>query len=312
MSGLAAVFAAAALAQAQPAPVEVTTGVYVNQVREMSIRDHRFVVDFWVWFRWKKGGAVDPLGTFEIIGGTIESKANEVREELAGEWSYAAARVVAVIVQDFDLAEFPRDAQRLRLSIEDGEHEDHESVFIADPANSRLDPTVIVPGYKIRGSSAQVVQHSYHTNYGDITLPKNNESSYSRFEFAIDIERPGFGYTLKLVWGLWLSGLIALLALFIKPTNVDPRFGLGVGATFAAMANQFILSAALPEASVVTAADIVGMTTIVVILLTVAESVLSLWMYENDRIPLSKRLDRMTTYVVLTLYIATNAWALLF
>ena len=37
------------------------------------------------------------------------------------------------------MSEFPQDKHKLVIAIEDGEHEDHEVVFIADSANSRLD-----------------------------------------------------------------------------------------------------------------------------------------------------------------------------
>jgi hypothetical protein len=111
---------------------------------------------------------------------------------------------------------------------------------------------------------------------------------------------------------MWLSALVALLALFIKPTNVDPRFGLGVGAIFAAMANQYIVSAALPDSAIVTTADIIGMATIVVILVGIAESVGSLWLYENERVRPSKRLDRYMMIGVLSVYAAVNVYAFAF
>lgn len=38
-----------------------------------------------------------------------------------------------------------------------------------------------------------------------------------------------------------------MLAFFIKPTDVDQRFGLGVGALFAAIANTYITSSLVPE-----------------------------------------------------------------
>jgi hypothetical protein len=279
--------------ESEPAmPVEVTAGIYLNQVRELSLHDSQFVADFWLWFRWKKGAVVDPLATFEIVGGDIESKTNEGREDLpGGEWSYATARIVA---------------------IEHGEHEDFELVYAADSANSRIDPKVHVPGFQVANFETVIVQHAYKTNYGDVTLPSDSESTYSRFEFALHVERPGFGYTLKLVWGMWLSALVALLALFIKPVNVDPRFGLGVGAIFAAMANQYIVTSALPDSATVTSADIVGMATIVVILIGVAESVGSLWFFENEQVAISKRLDRYTMISVLCMYAAVNLYAFTF
>jgi hypothetical protein len=294
-------------------PVEVTAGIYLNQVRELSLRDSQFVADFWLWFRWKKGAAVDPLATFEIVGGDIESKTNEGREDLpGGEWSYATARIVARVVQVLDIREFPQDRHRLVIAIEDGDHEDFELTYAPDSANSRIDPNVNVPGFRVANFETVVKQHTYTTNYGDVTLPPDSVSNYSRFEFALNIERPGFGYTLKLVWGMWLSALVALLALFIKPTNVDPRFGLGVGAIFAAMANQYIVSAALPDSAIVTTADIIGMATIVVILVGIAESVGSLWLYENERVRPSKRLDRYMMIGVLSVYAAVNVYAFAF
>ena len=197
-------------AEPEPAqPVVVTAGIYLNQVRELSLRDSQFVADFWIWFRWKKGAIVDPLATFEIVGGDIESKANESREDLpGGEWSYATARVVARVVQVFDISEFPQDRHRLVIAIEDGQHEDNEVVFAADSANSRLDPNVHVPGFQAANFETVIVKHAYKTNYGDVTLPSDSESTFSRFEFALNVERPGFGYTLKLVWGMWLSALV--------------------------------------------------------------------------------------------------------
>jgi hypothetical protein len=301
-------------ANPEPAgPVEVSVGIYLNQVRELSLRDSQFVADFWVWFRWKKGAAVDPLATFEIVGGDIQSRVNEGREDLpGGEWSYATARIVARVVQVLDVSQFPQDRHRLVIAIEDGEHEDFELTYAADSANSRIDPNVHVPGFQVANFETVIAQHAYKTNYGDVTLPTNSESKYSRFEFALNIERPGFGYTLKLVWGMWLSAIVALLALFIKPINVDPRFGLGVGAIFAAMANQYLVSSALPDSATVTSADIVGMATIVVILICVAESVGSLWLFENEQVALSKRLDRYTMIGVLCMYIAANVYAFVF
>jgi hypothetical protein len=303
-------------AEAEPdEPVQLAVGIYLNQVRELSLRDSQFVVDFWIWFRWKKGAVVegeilDPLKAYEISGGDIESRANEFREDLAGtEWSYATERVVARVVQVLDVSQFPQDRHRLVIAVEDGEHEEALVTLTADSENSRIDPKVHVPGFRVRNFESAIVQHAYKTNYGDVTLPSDSETIYSRCEFALNIERPGFGYTLKLMWGMWLSALVALLALFIKPINVDPRFGLPVGAIFAAMANQYIVSSVLPDSATVTSADIAGMATIIVILIGVAESVASLWLYESDQVTLSKRLDRFTTFAVLCGYAAVNVYA---
>ena len=188
-------------AEPEPAkPVEVAVGIYLNQVRELSLRDSQFVADFWIWFRWKKGAVVDPTrNRSRSSAATSNRGANEFREDLAGsEWSYATARIVARVVQVLDIREFPQDRHRLVIAIEDGEHEDFELTFAADSANSRIDPKVHVPGFRVANFETAIVQHAYKTNYGDVTLPSDSESTYSRCEFALNVERPGFGYALKL------------------------------------------------------------------------------------------------------------------
>lgn len=292
-------------------PVDVTVGVYVNQIRSVNLRENHFEVDFWIWFRWAKSARreINPLESFEVIGGDIESKASEVREDL-GEWNYAACRVVAKVTRFFDVTRFPQDAHQIAIVIEDSANEDHKVRFVADRANSRLDPAVHAPGFVIESSGTALSSHAYTTNYGDITLPSNSQSRYSRFEFQVRLRRPGFGYAVKLLWALWLSGLVAFVAFFVKPTEVDPRFGLGVGALFAAMASQFIVSEALPETAIVTTADWVGMIAILFIFLSICQSAFSLWLCQQDRESASQRLDKASFVVFMAMYVVLNAIAM--
>lgn len=292
-------------------PVDVTVGVYVNQIRDVNLRENNFEVDFWIWFRWAKNARreINPLESFEVVGGDIESKVSEVREDL-GEWNYAACRVVAKVTRFFDIQRFPQDSHEIAIVIEDSANEDHKVRFVADRDNSRLDPGVQAPGFVIASSESALTTHSYTTNYGDITLPSNSQSRYSRFEYRVRLKRPGFGYAVKLLWALWLSGLVAFVAFFVKPTEVDPRFGLGVGALFAAMASQFVVVGSLPESSLVTTADWVGMIAILFIFLSIVQSAFSLWLCQQDREPTSQRLDRASFAVFMTLYVVLNVIAM--
>src|SRR5262249_37508907 len=99
---------------------------------------------------------------------------------------------------------------------------------------------------------------------------------------------------------LYVSVAIALLACFIKPINVDPRFGLGVGALFAAVANTYVVGSYVPDTGELTLADILNILGILTILVTLIESTVSLWLYERyDEKVLSERLDRMSFRVML-------------
>ncbi len=107
---------------------------------------------------------------------------------------------------------------------------------------------------------------------------------------------------------LFVACAIAILALFIKPTDVDPRFGLGVGALFAGVANSYITSSLVPDTGVMTLADVVNGVGIAVIPLSLVESTISLYLFDRraDE-PLPRRFDQISFWIFLVGDIALNA-----
>jgi hypothetical protein len=98
---------------------------------------------------------------------------------------------------------------------------------------------------------------------------------------------------------LFVAVAVALLACFIKPIHVDPRFGLGVGALFAAAANSYLTGTYVPDANEFSLADIINLFGIGTILVSLTESTISLWIYETlDDPALSRRLDRASFWTM--------------
>jgi len=283
---------------------EVTVGVYLNQIHTINIKDNEYTATFWLWFRWK--GELNPLESFEIVGGRIESKDAETREELDGGVHYAAIRVLATVTHFFEVKDFPLDSHTLTIQIEDADHEDHEVKYVADAVNSQADPGVKAPGFVIGKPTATVVTHTYTTNYGDTSLATGAASNYSSFEFKLPLLRKGLGYYIKLFWGGWLAVMVALLAMFIKPTDLDPRFGLGVGALFAAMASAYVVTQSLPDTQVMTLADKINALGISYIFLSVIESTVSLRLFTAGKEDASKKLDKIGFWALLISFAVVN------
>src|SRR5688572_16859285 len=162
----------------EPDARQVVIGVYINQLKSVSMLDNEFVIDFWLWFRFK-GEDYKPLDNIEIIGGVEESRTNEQVKPLPDGETYTAARIIARIKKFFDVTRFPIDNHTLRIEIEDGQSEIHLVKFVPDTANSQLDPVVVAPGWEIVSSRAVETTRSYTTNYGDTSLPTGKESKYS-------------------------------------------------------------------------------------------------------------------------------------
>jgi hypothetical protein len=289
-------------------PVEV--GFYVERVPELSIREATWTVVFDVWFRWR-GNDLQPADGLVVMEGTVES-----REKLAEFHSegghYERHRVVAKITKAFPAAQVPLDSHLLLLAIENGGLVREKLVFLPDLENCGVSSRVSVPGFRLSRWQALEKAHSYKTTRGDPRLPPGTKSTFSQFRMGILIKRAGWGLYLKLFQALHVAVAIAFLACFIKPTDVDPRFGLGVGALFAAVANSYVVNSLVPDTGEFSLADAVNGLGILTILVTLIESTISLYLYDRcGEEKLSQRLDRMSFNILVAGFTAVNAGLLL-
>ncbi|HEX4132177.1 MAG TPA: hypothetical protein VHZ24_19260 [Pirellulales bacterium] len=279
--GATAIWFAAATAFAQPAssaagtspPKRVTIGMYVNQIDNVSLKDSQVTVDFHIWFRWTDDD-LKPIETFDLVNGKIDTKEDVVTLSNDG-YKYACCRVLATIHKLWNVSHFPLDAHDIAIAIEDGEYESFKVEYVADMANSGLNPEAEAAGWSLVPLGATVEPHEYNTNYGDISLPTGHASIYSRFVYSVGITRPGYGMFLKLFTGLFIAAAIAFHALLIRPTELDARFGLAVGAMFAAVASEYVVVSSLPDSNYLTLADKLHILTFGFVFLSLAVSVLS-------------------------------------
>lgn len=282
---------------------QVHVGFYVERIPALSTKEASWTSVFDVWFRWE-GENLKPADSFVIMEGTIES-----REKLAefhdNGTHYERYRVEAKITKPFSVAQFPLDSHLLMIALENGDIIRDKMVFVPD--RSSVSSRVSVPGYVITGSKTIEKPHSYKTTRGDPRLPPDTKSTYSQLRMGIGIDRGGWGLYFKMFQALYIAVIIAALACFIKPTDVDPRFGLGVGALFAAVANSYIVSSFVPDTGELALADVVNGLGILTILVTLIESTVSLYLYDRCGEPeLSQRLDRVSFRIVVVGFIAAN------
>jgi hypothetical protein len=281
-------------ADAPNEPARVIAGVFVNGLQDVSFKDSKYVIDFYVWFRWKPDSMpadFKPLEAFELINGRIDNKSSIVEKTIGGE-QYASARVLATINEVWDLRRFPFDQHRPRVHIENSAADATAMVFVADRDNSRLGDEIKLSGWKVSNFGVEVATQVYKSNYGDVSLPTNAESSYSRLTFAMDIERDGNGIAFKILTIVIVSTLVAFVAFLIRPIDLDPRFGLGIGALFAIAASWFIVSSLIPDSAVLTLADQIHVIAMAMVFASVVVSARILWHAEAGREQRADKLDR--------------------
>jgi hypothetical protein len=286
-------------------PTRVAAGIYVDRILELSVKDVSWTADFYLWFRWR-GDIPKSCESFQIVDGTIESKAIEADETIAGE-RYQRFRVVAKITKLFDISRFPCDDHLLTIAVEHPGHLRQELLFVADRENTSVSSRVDVTAYRLGTAVVLEKPHSYKTTRGDPRLAPGSRATYSQLRLGIGLERSGWGLYFKLFQSLFVAVMLALLAFFIRPTEVDPRFGLGVGALFAAVANTYVIASQVPDTGVLALADVVSGVGIAVILLTVVQSTISLYLFnERGEEAVSRAFDRLSFAVLLPSYILLN------
>ena len=199
------------------------------------------------------------------------------------------------LIHEVQQAVCPQPADRV------GPHTHHGTDRSLSTAVSRR---VRVAGYRINRFHAVENPHSYQTSRGLPGVAATQRPTFSQPRFALIVHRDGHELFAKMFQAMFVAVGVALLACFIKPIHVDPRFGLGVGALFAAGANSYLVNAEMPDGGEFSLADVINLLGIVTILVTLAESTISLQLFESlDQPALSRRLDRVTFWTILVCFV---------
>ena len=263
-------------------------------------------MDFYVWYNYLND-SLKLNETFELVNSTEFKKVGESHEKY-GSVNYSTFRCNSVVKKEWDVSNFPFDKQKVEIIIEDIEDDNSKLVFVPDITASKIDKDVKLEGWEIKDFGIKVIDHVYETNYGDPSIPVDEYSTYSRVVVYYTLEREGAGLFFKLFVGLFISVLISMLTFFVNPTDLDPRFGLSVGAIFAAIASQYVISSTLPQNQKLTLVDILHDISFIFIFICILISTLSLRLIKKGNEKASAKLDRSSfiflgvTYLILVLY----------
>lgn len=291
---------------ADAAPRTVMVGIYLNQVFATDLKANQFAADFYIWFDWE-GDDLQPVDSFELMNGRITSKSGLLRKKI-GSRNYAVVRCVATVTKVWDLRRYPLDSHVLTLEIEDSASDERGLRYVEDTENAGLSDTLEIPGWAIGMRSGSVARKVYRTNYGDRSMPSRGESAYSRYVFALDIARPGYGRFIKVLYGLFIAVVVSWGSFFVRPKDTSPRVSLGVGSAFAAAAFTVTINNVLPDTNALTMADKLVILALGSIVLTIAVSITSIRLFEFGREDLQQRVDRLAAILIPSVYLASLAW----
>jgi hypothetical protein len=278
-------------------------GIYVTSIFDFSLGEKAYSVDFWMWFNYKND-SLDMLGSTEIVNAK-EFEFLLADTEKKGNINWATQKCRATIKKEWDVRHFPFDKQELIIEIEEANADTTSMVFLADTKNSKYDKRIHIDGWKISDFKINTQPITYETTYGDPELSGN--STYPSARVTFTIEREGKGLFFKLFTGLYVAFAISLLVFFMGPENAE-RFGLLVGALFAAIGNKYIVDGMLPETTMYTLVDKIHVLTFTYILINLIITVVAYRFYATQRIEQARKIDWYSFLFVVSSYIGINVF----
>lgn len=285
------------------------TGIYVKELYDFNSSDYSYGVDCWVWFIGKNRFIEsEEIEITNARSYTFSQITNEKKVNTKGDTVYwTSMNCKATINQDWELKKYPFDHQELKFVIEESAYDSREVILIKDPNLTKFyADSLNLQGWVQQGN--ELVDSSivkYATNFGDPSLT-NSESFYSNITFKINLKRQSISIFFKLFTGCYVAFFVAFLVYFIKPIHVDPRFGLSIGALFAAVGNMYVVDSNMPTNVGFALADQVHVITFIYILISMVISIISLKIYEHGDFRKQKRFDHWSAIAVLYSYIFIN------
>lgn len=296
-------------AAAPAGPREVVVGVYVNDIQQLDLQTHSYVMDFYVWLRWTDPDA-NPSATLEYMNpyqlwGHIPTPLYEEPQDLPDGSKYMAIRYQGQFNSKLPLEKYPFDNQNLIVEFEDNSVGASTQIFVPDENPITLNPEMTLPGYLIGTPVLTVSSKPYPTNFGDTSLTELEP--YSRVTFSVPVHRPWVTYSIKVILPIFLVVACAGLVFFIQPTYVEGRLGMGISALLTLVVLQLTTNSQLPEVDYLMMIDMLYFAAYLYVVLVLAQAVRTTWIAHEDEVASAVAQDRrafkLTTgaYVVATI-----------
>ena len=296
-------FSAKIFAQENHSPDTVKTGIYIISIHDIDFREKEYTVRFWLWLKYKnpqfnfaKNIEVTNAKSIEISNCNVDTSDGEVNTLM---------KMKCVMKESWGVRDYPFDNQQLQIHIENSQFDSHNLIFVADTVGKHFDPALTVSGWEITNVKVYSDMKPYETAFGDPELTSPH-SEYGSFDVSIDLDRNAWGLFFKLFLGMYVAFFITYVSIFIHADNIDSRFGLSVGALFAAVGNKYIIDSLLPESSTFTLVDSLHAFTFVSIFATISLSVYALKLLKEGKLEKANLIDRRGAIILLLSYFILN------
>jgi hypothetical protein len=296
---------------------KVQVGVYFNDVQAIDLRQHNYLVDFYIWFRWKDA-EIDPSASMEFVNhseswSTIQTPVYEKPEQLEDGSLYQVKHIQGKMSRKMDLHDYPFDKQVIQVIIEDANADVSRLRYDIDKVTVNAD--LKLPGFLYGEPTLTASDYVHQTTFGDPRSP--TASTYSRLSLELPISRPHVSSFMKNILPILLAVTCCSFVFLLHPSLVDSRFQVAVFSLLSIVALQITSSADLPTIEYMTLLDnlyVIGYSycMMVVAALTWATKLSHIHdgVIEPKYLHAACQFDRRAGVTLLTIYTLASLWVM--
>lgn len=243
------------IGKANDTPV-VTTGTYVENVRDIDLKNNSFDAVMVVWFRWTGHDDLDLVHDFRIYKAELNS-VDVMFDYKVGNVNYQKARIHISVSKNYWTPRFPLDTQQLRIYLEPNERCD-TVILKPDAKNSTINGNMDIPGYNITGNGISVVPIEYTNNQNDPAFDKDviktkgtdnqNKIKTTEIMTSLNLVRNGWGTYIKCFVALFATLIWIMIMLYLATVHEIDPLGMIPAAFFGAVSNILVGANLLPDA----------------------------------------------------------------
>jgi len=304
-----------------------TTQLFIERISDIDFHEQQYEIAFWLKIHWKGAVTIEAFKEQLQVWGAKKTDISVI--ELPGGRADSCClriKITCLMQQKWRLDGYPFDGQTLKIHIHNASLDTSQFSFgnlrnyYPDSLCSRICSSVDSPV-----KSNVILENGWFLHGAFIKAgPMRFRPGSSGFTLRLFLDRDhAWSIFFKLFIGMYVSFFVAWMAFFIEPAKVEPRFGLPLGALFAAIGNKYIVEGFLPQSPELSIVDLLHASTFIMILLVISLSAFLLRCQERaearsrdqpeaqsrlkpGKEPAWKRNNRLAAISILTFYLLLN------
>lgn len=221
--------------------VRVRVGILLNSVDDYDVKTGTFQADFFLSFT---SDVPMPKLNPQFPNGRVESTT-----VLADKPTFKLMRLAGAFKSPADLRKYPYDSQELKIFVEDDTRGVDQVRFVVDKERTKTARGFRSVGWQLSHVQARSLSHSYPDRF------EGDDLYYGRYVFSLGLERFAASAAFTVFVPAFVIVLIALLGMWVPPSQMDVRSNAGAPMLAGAVLFHFALMQELPATSYLTRAD---------------------------------------------------------